>query len=188
MVLISILSLAQEAQRENDTDTMEALVELREELDELAQLRIQDLTGLTKEESEKLEAFALEKDMEMEHEYIQEALAERELLEDIDGIDLEDAEAVAKAENDDEVAAENIRLPFRIPIDESTATAADPTTPPVLSPADDKKTSSTARAKLRKKKSTRFNKGGAFHAQEFAKSLGKGSSARPTADFTPPQQ
>jgi hypothetical protein len=102
---------------------------------------------------------------------------------------LEDAAAVAMAENEDEVAADTMLLPIHP--SSSKASGANPIrTPAKAAPSTQGSTTSaealpSSRLKptdplhlLRPKRSARFNKGGAFHAQEFAKSLGKGSATQ----------
>ncbi|KAH6614124.1 hypothetical protein C7974DRAFT_428549 [Boeremia exigua] len=93
----------------------------------------------------------------------------------------EDAEAVAQAGNEVQVAADVIRLPIR-----STGAFAqdfDTAEPPalhIIAPTPlqhDETTHLTKGTKLRRQRSTRFNRGGAFHAQEFANSFKKTPSS-----------
>lgn len=144
---------------------------MREDLDELEQLRVEDLTGLTKEEIDECWAGdwnarpALDDDME---------LTEEEIAKDMAAWDFEEAQAVAMAENEDEIAADKIRLSIR--------GSADNPIVHVIPPTEGDQNPSVEDAKpLRRQKSLRFNKGGAYHAQEFAKSLGKsGTVVRPS--------
>jgi hypothetical protein len=160
-----------------DKESLEALQDLREELDELDSFRREDLTALADAQRAELPYDDMEidedndEDMEnerMEEEY--EAAAEQE--------------AVADAENDVEVAAEALRLPIRPVGGSDGPVTTDPTnnpsnlgTPDIVLPTEDSASTSSA-PKLHKKKSTRFSKGNAFNAHEFTKSLGKGYGSR----------
>lgn len=134
---------------------------------------------------------AVEGDVDMEENF--KVMMNHE--EDLAGTEFEDAEAVAEAENEMEVAAEHIRLPIRSASEHATTSMAHEAqnnpvidinthapTPSlqIIPPAKDEQATAAA-PKLRRPKSTQFKKGGAFHAQQFAKSLGKGGAkARPS--------
>ncbi|KAB2109673.1 hypothetical protein AG0111_0g945 [Alternaria gaisen] len=130
------------ATRQQDNNSLEALAGLREELDELKEFKMEDFTGMTKEERDMIDA-------EMEE---LEALAEAENMTEVAAEYLEDSEAVAEAENTMEVAAEHLCIPIR-PAGEPTHDTSDP----------------AVGSKSRRQKSTR-SKGGAYHAQQFSRS------------------
>ncbi|KAI8942960.1 hypothetical protein NX059_000999 [Plenodomus lindquistii] len=159
------------ATRKQDTSSLETLSDLRMELDELHEFRMEDMTGMTKEERD---SCGVEDNSERGQVDVMD------YDEDLAGVDFEDSAAVAEAENDVEVAAERIRLPIR-----SASELANPVTPVVHedpsdraicsnSPAKDQQIATLAK-QLRRQKSSKF-KGGAFHASAFAKSMGKSSA------------
>jgi hypothetical protein len=124
-----------EALRKNDLEALEQLKNVRMELDQLESFRIGD----TKE------AEGVDVDM-----------AEQELLENVEGFDFEDAEAVADTENQDEVEADKtIDLAFcpasgAFNVDATnTIRDANPTsqapTSYLVSPTEGLKASSTSR-------------------------------------------
>jgi hypothetical protein len=82
------------ATRRNDETSLEALRTLRKKLDDLQELRTEDLTGLTKDQRD---GIGEEDDVNMES--LQEAMAEFE-DEDTAGIVSEDEIAVAQAESE----------------------------------------------------------------------------------------
>ncbi|KAL6711642.1 hypothetical protein ACN47E_004576 [Coniothyrium glycines] len=185
-----------EATRKQDLNSLLALSDLRKELDELYEFRMEDLTGMTREERDMC---GMEDDMHLDEE--DTAMQEYD-DEDLAGIDLEDAEAVAKVENEMEVAAEHIRVPIRstnevAPTGTKTARklAIDeelhqPSSMQADNPGKGKHPANEPPVpKLRRQKSTNLNKGGAFHAHQFAKSLGRsGTKSRPSTlniDWTP---
>ena len=105
-------SLEKTTERQDD-DSLEALVGLRKMLDEMDEFRMEDLTGLTKEERDASafdeEATTAMSDDEDEDEYKRSV-----------DMDMEDSEAVARVEIAIKVAAEHICIPIR--------PAAEPTT------------------------------------------------------------
>jgi hypothetical protein len=88
---------------------LETLATLREELDEVRDLRLEDLTGLTKDERDMV---GVEDDVEVEEEVLQDDGDEDE-DEDSAGMNLQDSDAVAGAENEMEIAAEHLCIPIR---------------------------------------------------------------------------
>ncbi|CAO2650729.1 Nn.00g020210.m01.CDS01 [Neocucurbitaria sp. VM-36] len=148
----------EEATRKNDGNSLEALKDLRKELDELKDFRLEDLTGISRKEID--EAGAGNVDMVS----MQEAMFELE-NEDIAGIDLEDAEALAHAENEGEVAADDALLCV-------CSARKDPT----LNTTHDKSSLAEVGNTTGHMKSLRQNRGGAFHAQQFSKSLRKSAN------------
>ena len=137
------------AQRKHDEEALAVLVGIRQELDELATFRHEDLSGLNHEEMEEM----IEEDMKFEA--LQEALLEQD-MEDTAGIDFEDDEAVAKAEAE-------ILLPIR-------ASDTDHAASPINQATRDHPSAQKTKKTLSKKKSMKFSKGGAYHAQHFSKS------------------
>lgn len=87
----------------------------------------------------------------------------------------EDANEVAMVENADKVVAET--LPIRCVSELNISDADHPALSVSVAPPTEDGSSvpqSTSRSKqIRHKKSVRFNKGGAFHAHTFSKSVGK---------------
>lgn len=173
-----------EVTRRNDTLSLRALALLREELDEVNEFRMEDLTGMTKEERDE----AIEED-DVDCDYDFEPMTDYD--EDLAGI--EDAEAVAKAgnktevtadqassedtktiaeaENRMEVAAEHICIPIRssnpVPSDTNVSTC------PLSAVSETKNEHNTATdRKPHRQKSAIFSKGGAFHTQQFTKFIG----------------
>ncbi|CAN9330363.1 unnamed protein product [Alternaria alternata] len=77
------------ATRQQDNNSLETLAGLREELDEVKEFKMEDLTGMTKEERDMVDAELEELDAVAEAENMMEVAAEY----------LEDSEAVAGAES-----------------------------------------------------------------------------------------
>jgi hypothetical protein len=149
------------------------LQDLRTELDQLNEFRRQDITALADAEIGMADMDTFMDDEEMDYD-----------VEEMDFDDVtafEEQEAVTLAENEDEVAAETMFLPIRAAGDVSDPTNPEATTAPALNiipPVEDTTTSPTPNKQVRRHKSVRFNKGGAFHAQQFAKSISKSSASR----------
>jgi hypothetical protein len=93
------------ARRRNDEDSLKALENLRKELDELTEFMVEDMTGLTREERSNLD----QEDINMET--LEEAMADLE-DEDTAGIDFEDLETVAQAEDEVGVSADAASSPI----------------------------------------------------------------------------
>jgi hypothetical protein len=159
---------------------------LREELDQLKRFKDEDEDDAAEirdlyRDDEDMDAEAADWGMDEDED-------EDEDMLEAEGY-FEDAAAVALAENEDEVAAETMLLPIHsVPSKASDANLIR--TPAKAAPSIQGSTASVEALpsfhlkvadplhQLRHKMSARFNKGGAFHAQEFAKSLGKGSARR----------
>ncbi|CAN9086966.1 unnamed protein product [Alternaria alternata] len=111
------------ATRQQDNNSLETLAGLREELDEVKEFKMEDLTGMTKEERDMVDAELEELDavaeaenmMEVAAEYLEdsEAVAGAESRMDVAVEHLEDLQAVVKTENRIEIAAEHLCIPFR---------------------------------------------------------------------------
>jgi hypothetical protein len=104
----------------NDTNVLEMLRRVRIELDELNEFRMDELTGLTREERDKMD-----EDPDSIWPGVQEVV--EDALEDEDVIECEDASAVAQAENADEVAVDTLELPIRSASDDTPPTIPTPT-------------------------------------------------------------
>jgi hypothetical protein len=93
------------ATRKNDTVALKVLSDLREELDELEEFRMEDLTGLTKEQRRKFAYPESETDESME--FLGDSQGTNlDITDSEDEEGDEDEDAVAAAENEMEVAAE----------------------------------------------------------------------------------
>jgi hypothetical protein len=86
----------------NDNDSLAALDEIWGRLGTLEEQRLEDLTGMTKEEGDVMDT-VLGEDMDVD-------LAEQELSEDVDGFDLQNQDEWQQGENADEVGANQITL------------------------------------------------------------------------------
>jgi hypothetical protein len=155
-----------------DANSLEMLRRVRIELDELNEFRMEELTGLSREERERMaedpvgnEADEVE---QVEHD-----------MDNADAVGFEDASAVAQAENADET----LSLPIRSASDNAPPTVLIPTLN-IVAPAEGSNNAAPAShtKKLKHKKSERFStKGGAFWAQHRNRSEGK-SDDKPTDD------
>jgi hypothetical protein len=146
------------------------LQDLRTELDQLNEFRLQDITALADAEIGMADMDTFMDDEEMDYD-----------VEEMDFDDVtafEEQEAVTLAENEDEVAAETMFLPIRAAGDVSGPEATTAPALNIIPPVEDTTTSPTPNKQVRRYKSVRFNKGGAFHAQQFAKSISKSSASR----------
>ena len=156
-----------------DTQSLEALQDLRVELDELDEFRRQDLTAMAN----------AQRDDDMMVEGMDE-------MDDMDAGDFEEEEmlaseeqeGVALAENADEVAAEALALPIRTEHDPAKPNPYTPALNVVL-PTDSSPPPSTPQPKLRYQKSQKFSKGGAYHAQDWSRSYGKNSGSEARASL-----
>ena len=104
-----------EVKKKDDKLSLPVLEDLRVGLDKLDDLMFEALTGHTKEEiegcgDEAMTGFEAGDDL-LEDEPQEVAAAEQDMFEVAAGHEFEDAEAVAEAENEDEVAANQIDLP-----------------------------------------------------------------------------
>jgi hypothetical protein len=164
-----------------DTDALDLLEGLHAQLDELNEFRLEDMAE------------------EMDYDTDSEE-------NEVKGNDsFEDPTALAAAENEDKVTADEMfDLAIRSTSDSTSETPTFSTIPPIQGSASEKTDytneaptptfsfapptkgstpSDSKSGKLRRQKSTRFSKGGAFHAQQFTKSIGKEAS-RSTASRT----
>lgn len=161
---------AAKAELKQDAEALKELKNVRKELDQLEAFRREDLND------------QFEKDFADEMR-LGEEIANQDQLDDMENM-FEDADAVA--ENEMEVAADQMD---RLAIEEvvtGTDTSTQRPTFTVDSPADPPADSSTttsepAQKTLRGKKAKKGKKGGAFHAHTFNKSYGKNvGTSRPS--------
>ncbi|EAT77947.1 hypothetical protein HBH56_178930 [Parastagonospora nodorum] len=153
------------ANRQGDADALEALKELRKELAELEEFRLQDL-GITVTDETRHEAYdtagaiddaGYEDYSDAEMDTDDEEDTGRDMMEDTSAIR---SASLAKAENQDQVAAGLPDLPIRPASEHPNRISITPAAAgPFLS-----------HKQVRRQKSF-ISKGGAFHAQQFAKSL-----------------
>lgn len=130
-----------EATRKNDKGSLAALKQLRKELDQLTEFRVEDITGMTKEER----MGTIDDDGDLYG--MKAAIAAWEAEE----------EALA-AEDEDEVSADNISPLVR--------PASEPTTPvPTIVLPTDSDQPPIAIAAPHRPKSVKLSKNGAYHAQ-----------------------
>jgi hypothetical protein len=155
----------QNATNREDTESLNALQDLREELDQLAEFRHRDLEeymgGGFEDDEDELDMLA--DGVEQDDAGIEDEEPEAEGVE-LGNEDMEGEEST--------VAAKKPHiLPIRSSREHETPEVVEP-------PAEDEESTTTADSSktLRKRKSTKF--GGAFHAHAFSKSLSRGPRPR----------
>jgi hypothetical protein len=166
-----------EAKQHNDADSLELLEEIRDDLDELIDRRNNDIAAHT--------GIRVYFGSDGVDDLYYEPLEDDDVLSE-----MEDFDELAEAEDAEEVvAAEQAVLPARTssPVDEDvktqdaasssatptpTPTPAVPVVPSLAEPA-----STTRPLTLRAKKSARWNKGGAYNAHQFTKSIGRSAGS-----------
>ncbi|KAL1797634.1 hypothetical protein ACET3X_004240 [Alternaria dauci] len=146
------------ANRQGDTDTLEALKSFRKELDELEEFRMEDL-GIIVPNDADYETYYDGSIDDAGYEYQSDEMDEDMLEEEDTGTGTTDSASVAKTENQVQVV-EPTDLPIR-PVSEHTNRI--PITPAAAGPF-------LSHKQIRRQKSF-LSKGGAFHAQQFSKSL-----------------
>jgi hypothetical protein len=159
----------------NDTGSLEVLEEIRDALDQLTDRNNKEMFAET--------GIRVYFGSDGVDDSYYDTLEDDEVLSE-----MEDFDELAEAENADEVvvAAEQVVPPTRTssPVDGDVKTqdaASSPVTPiPAQTPTEPSlaEPASTARPlALRSKKSTRWNKGGAYNAHQFTKSIGRSAGS-----------
>jgi hypothetical protein len=164
----------QKATLRNDKGSLEGLEEIRDALDQLTQRNNEEMFAET--------GIRVHFGTDGVDDFYYDTLEDDEVLSE-----MEDFDELSEAENADEVvAAEQVVLPTRTssPVDGDVKTqdaAPSPATPtPAQTPAVPSvaEPASTARPlTLRAKKSARWNKGGAYNAHQFTKSIGRSAGS-----------
>jgi hypothetical protein len=166
-----------EATLEIDTDSLEVLEEIRDVLDQLSHRSYEEMAAET--------GIRVHFGSDGVDDLYYEPLEDDDVLSE-----MEDFDELAEAEDAEEVVvAEQIVLPTRTssPVDSDLKTqdaASSPATPtPAPTPAVPvvlslvEPASTTRPLTLRAKKSARWNKGGAYNAHQFTKSIGKSAGS-----------